>query len=264
MVDDRVAHGEGKRDDLLRLLMETSDPETGQHLDRQQVIDETLTFLGAGHETTAHGLTWMFCLLAQNPAATTRLHNELDTVLNGRTPTADDDLPWLGACFKEAMRIYPPVWRIPRLATEDDVISGYRIPRGTRVMFSIWTTHRDPAVYPDPTAFHPERWLGDEPAARPRHSYLPFGGGRRACVGQGFAMLNAHHPRRDDGPALRLRDHDDRARQVRGIDHATTHRRSTHARAQTTHLTPRARPSPSRTPALSTPPAWGHVRRRNR
>jgi cytochrome P450 len=193
LVDDRFQHGHGDRDDLLRLLMQTPDPETGQTLDRDQVIDELLTFLAAGHETTAHGLTWMFWLLGQHPAASARLHEEVDTVLCGRIPTAEDaeSLPWLEACFKEAMRIYPPVWHIPRLAAQDDEISGFRIPQDTRVLISIWSTHRDPAVYDEPEAFRPERWLGDAPAERPRHAYLPFGGGRRACVGQGFAMLNA-------------------------------------------------------------------------
>ncbi len=193
LVDERLINGHGDRDDLLRLLMDTPDPETGECLDRQQVVDEVVTFIAAGHETTAHGLTWMFYLLAQNPQANERLQAELDDVLGGRIPTAADAeaLPWLEACFKEAMRIYPPVWHLPRLAAEDDEIGGYRIPKGTRVLFSVWTTHRDPGVYEDPTAFRPERWLGDEPASRPRHAYLPFGGGRRACVGQGFAMLNA-------------------------------------------------------------------------
>lgn len=193
LVDDRIANGHGHRNDLLRLLMETEDPDTGERLDRQQVVDEVITFVAAGHETTAHGLTWMFYLLAQYPEANARLHAELDEVLAGAAPTAEtaERLAWLTACFKEAMRIYPPVWHLPRIAAEDDEVVGYRIPAGTRVLFSIWTTHRDPDVYPDPTVFRPERWLGDEPSLRPRHAYLPFGGGRRACIGQGFAMLNA-------------------------------------------------------------------------
>lgn len=193
LVDERIEHGHGDRDDLLRLLMETVDDESGETLSRQQVIDEMKTILAAGHETTAHGLTWMFLLLSENPDALAKLHEEVDTVLEGRPPTAADadELPWLAACFQEAMRLIPPVWHIPRLATEDDVLGGYRIPAGTRVLVSVWSTHRDPAVYDDPTAFRPERWLGDAAKERPRFSYLPFGGGRRACVGQGFAILNA-------------------------------------------------------------------------
>lgn len=193
LVDERITNGHGERDDLLRLLMETVDDDTGERLSRQQVIDEMKTILAAGHETTAHGLTWMFLLLSENPDALARLHEEVDTVLDGRRPTAEDaeNLPWLAACFQEAMRLIPPVWHIPRIAAEDDVINGLRIPAGSRVLVSVWSTHRDPKVYDDPTEFRPERWLGDAPKERPRFSYLPFGGGRRACVGQGFAILNA-------------------------------------------------------------------------
>jgi cytochrome P450 len=192
-VDDRIDNGHGDRDDLLRLLMETVDDETGDRLDRRQVIDEIKTFISAGHETTAHGLTWMFLLLANHPDALARLHEEVDQVLGGEPPTAEtaEQLVWLAACFQEAMRIYPPVWHLPRLARNDDVLCGYKVPAGTRVLVSVWSTHRDPSVYPDPESFRPERWLDDAPKSRPRFSYLPFGGGRRACVGQGFAILNA-------------------------------------------------------------------------
>lgn len=192
-VDERLENGHGERDDLLRLLMETVDDETGEALDRRQVIDEMKTFVAAGHETTAHGLTWMFLLLSQNPAALAKLHAEVDSVLGGSAPNAKDadSLTWLAACFQEAMRIIPPVWHLPRFAKGDDVLCGYRVPAGSRVLVSVWSTHRDPAVYEDPLEFRPERWLGDAPKERPRFSYLPFGGGRRACVGQGFAILNA-------------------------------------------------------------------------
>ncbi|MBO9533638.1 MAG: cytochrome P450 [Solirubrobacteraceae bacterium] len=195
LVDERLLNGHGDRDDLLRLLMESTDPDSGEGLTRKQVMDEVKTLVAAGHETTAHGLSWMFHLLAQCPEAERRLHAEVDAVLGTGTvltvEVVDEQLGWTAACFKEAMRVIPPVWHLPRRAAVDDVIGGYRIPAGARVLPSIWATHRDPAVYADPTVFRPERWLGDEPRLRPRFSYLPFGGGRRACVGQGFAMLNA-------------------------------------------------------------------------
>ncbi|MEH3053250.1 MAG: cytochrome P450 [Patulibacter minatonensis] len=190
VVDRRFALGQGDRDDLLRLLMESEDPDTGERLSRAQVDDELRTFVAAGHETTAHGLTWMLYLLAANPDARARVERELDDVLGGAAPTAEE-LPYFTACFQEAMRLYPPAWVIPRTAVQDDVVGGCRIPKGTDVFVSVWATHRDPAVYPDPEVFDPARWLGDAPKGRPRFSYLPFGGGRRACVGQGFAMLNA-------------------------------------------------------------------------
>ncbi len=193
LVDERMAQGRGERRDLLGLLLEAEDESDGTRLNRQQVIDEMATFIAAGHETTAQGLSWMFLLLSNHPQARERLHAELDDVLAGDIPTAEsvENLTWLMACFKEAMRLYPPVWVVPRMAAKEDVIAGYRIPKGASVAVSIWSTHRDPAVYPNPKQFLPERWLGDEPDERARFSYLPFGGGRRACVGQGFAMLNA-------------------------------------------------------------------------
>lgn len=193
IIDDRLRNGHGDKDDLLRLLMEAEDEGTGERMDRQQVLDELLTFVAAGHETTAHGLAWMTYLLSQHPEARERMEAEVDEVLGDDMPTAEDcdRLPWTTACFQEAMRLYPPVWHVQRVAIEDDVVGGYRIDAGTLMMVSIWSTHRDPKVWENPAGFDPRRWLGDAPKERPRFSYLPFGGGRRVCVGQGFAMMNA-------------------------------------------------------------------------
>ena len=191
--DDRLAHGPGDSDDLLRLLMEATDEQTGERMDRRQVLDELLTFTAAGHETTAHGLSWMYYLLSQHPAAREQMEAEVDEMLGGRVPTNDDveRLPWTRACFEEAMRLYPPVWHVQRVPIEDDVVGGYRLPAGTLVFVSIWSTHRDPNVWENPAGFDPRRFLGDAPKQRPRFAYLPFSGGRRICVGQGFAMMNA-------------------------------------------------------------------------
>lgn len=193
LIDERLAHGHGEREDLLKLLMEAQDEETGERMDREQVLDELMTFLAAGHETTAHGLAWMYYLLSQNPEARERMEAEVDAVLGDRVPTAEDaeQLPWTTACFEEAMRIFPPVWHVQRVAIADDVVCGRRIPAGALVLVSIWSTHRDPKVWPNPAGYDPRRWLGDAPKQRDRFSYLPFGGGRRICVGHGFAMLNA-------------------------------------------------------------------------
>jgi cytochrome P450 len=193
IVEDRVRNGQRDYDDLVRLLMETVDDETETRLSTRQVIDEVKTFIAAGHETTAHGLTWMFLLLAENPDVRARVYAEVDDTLNGRRPTAEDvdQLPLLQAAFLEAMRIYPPVWGIPRIAAEEDEIAGFRVRRGSRVMISIWSMHHDPSTFEDPLQYRLERWLGDADKERPRLSFLPFGGGRRACIGQGFALLNA-------------------------------------------------------------------------
>jgi cytochrome P450 len=191
--DDRIANGHGDSDDLLRLLMEATDEETGERMDRRQVLDELLTFTAAGHETTAHGLSWMYYLLSQHPAEREQMEAEVDAVLEGRVPTNDDveNLPWTRACFEEAMRLYPPVWHVQRVPVEDDVVGGFRLPAGTLVFVSIWSTHRDPGVWDNPAGFDPRRFLGDAPKQRPRFAYLPFSGGRRICIGQGFAMMNA-------------------------------------------------------------------------
>jgi cytochrome P450 len=193
IVEDRIANGQRDYDDLVRLLMETVDEETGTRLSTRQVIDEVKTFIAAGHETTAHGLTWMFLLLAENPEVRERVHHEIDTVLQGRRPTAEDveRLPLLQAAFLEAMRIYPPVWAVPRFAAEEDQVGQFRIRRGSRIMISIWSMHHDPRVFPNPMEYQLERWLDGADKQRPRLSYMPFGGGRRACIGQGFALLNA-------------------------------------------------------------------------
>jgi cytochrome P450 len=191
--DDRLANGHGDSDDLLRLLMEATDEESGERMDRRQVIDELLTFTAAGHETTAHGLSWMYYLLSQHPAAREQMEAEVDEVLGGRVPTNDDveSLPWTRACFEEAMRLYPPVWHVQRVPVRDDVVCGYRLPAGTLVFVSIWSTHRDPGVWENPAGFDPRRFIGDAPKQRPRFAYLPFSGGRRICIGHGFAMMNA-------------------------------------------------------------------------
>ncbi|EHN10335.1 Cytochrome P450 [Patulibacter medicamentivorans] len=193
LIDERLTHGHGDRDDLLKLLMEARDEQSGEPMSREQVRDELMTFVAAGHETTAHGLAWMYYLLSQNPVARERMEQEVDETLGSDVPTAEDAerLPWTTACFQEAMRIYPPVWHVQRVALRDDLLGGYRIPAGTLILVSIWSTHRDPKVWENPAGFDPRRWLGDAPKQRSRFSYLPFGGGRRICVGQGFAMMNA-------------------------------------------------------------------------
>jgi cytochrome P450 len=193
LIDRRARAPLTRQEDLLGLLMAARDEETGEPMSRTQVRDELMTFIAAGHETTANALGWMWFLLSQHPLVREQLLAEVDDVLDGSSPGADaaDRLPFTKACFQEAMRLYPPVWHVQRRARRDDALGGHRVPAGSVVLVSTWTTHRDPAVWPNPAGFDPRRFLGDAPKTRPRHAYFPFGGGRRICVGAGFATMEA-------------------------------------------------------------------------
>lgn len=191
IVSSRLDRPDEEHDDLLGLLLAASDPETGKRMSRRQIRDELMTFLLAGHETTANGLAWMWYLLSSHPEARERMHAEVDAVLGDRTPGADDAarLPWTAACFQEAMRLYPPAWILERDAIGPDAVGGFEIPRRATVIISPYVVHRNPAAWKDPDVFDPERFLPGAAAGRPRSAYLPFGAGRRMCVGAGFAMM---------------------------------------------------------------------------
>ncbi len=179
------------RGDLLSVLLEARDPETGDAMTDEQLRDEVLTMIAAGHETTANALTWTFHLLGEYPEEDARLEHELDTVLAGRSPTLED-LPRLvhtQGVLKEALRLYPPAWTVARLAERDDALLGYLVPRGTHVFASIFAIHRNPRFWDTPNRFLPDRFTDAAERARPRHAYLPFGAGPHLCIGQPFAML---------------------------------------------------------------------------
>lgn len=182
---EKVVKGSGG--ELLDLLKE------GGGLSDDELRDEVLTLLLAGHETTAASLAWTFVLLSRYPAARERLENEVDAVLGGRDPRAEDvdRLPWTRAVLSEAMRLYPPAWTLERDAVEDDDIAGVPIPAGATLAIPPYLLHRNVEFWPNPEGFQPERFMGMGEAERPRYAYLPFGGGRRICVGAGFAMLEA-------------------------------------------------------------------------
>ncbi|HUQ71517.1 MAG TPA: cytochrome P450 [Planctomycetaceae bacterium] len=178
-------------DDMLSLLLDATDEETGRPLTDDQIRNELVTFLLAGHETTAGVLSWAVWMLARHPESERTLLAELQTVLGGRSPTGDDlpRLPYTNAVFQEAMRLYPPIWVIPRRATEADELCGYVVLPGTSLMMSPYVVHRDPALWNDPDAFRPERFLDATATTRPGFAFFPFGGGPRTCIGGGFAKL---------------------------------------------------------------------------
>jgi cytochrome P450 len=192
LIEERRGEGPG-RHDLLSLLLEARDEQTGGSLSDAELRDQVLTLLLAGHETTATVLTWTCYLLARDPDVQERLRDEVGQVLGTRTPTNADlpALPFTRMVLQEAMRLYPPFWLIERHATGDDVLSGLSIPAGSTLALCQYVTHRHPAFWEEPERFEPERFLPEKIAARPRYAYFPFGGGPRACLGAGFAMMEA-------------------------------------------------------------------------
>lgn len=189
LVDERRSNPESY-DDLLAGLMVAAQAE-GTTLTNADLRDQLVTFLAAGHETTANALTWTWYLLGRNPEARRRVAAEVDAVIGDTVPTADDvdKLSFTTAVLSESMRLYPPAWTIERDAVDDDVIGGYDIPAGTTVMTSPWVLHRRAKLWDDPLAFDPDRFLDERAERRDRLTYLPFGAGRRQCIGAGFAML---------------------------------------------------------------------------
>jgi cytochrome P450 len=174
--------------DLLTTMLGMRDEATGEGLGDEQLRNETITFLLAGHETTANALTWIFYLLSQNPGVEQRLREEADTVLGGRAP-ASEDLPrlvytkWV---VMEAMRLYPPIWIIERRVIHDDAVSGFHLPAGSSIVIAPYALHRHPSFWENPEKFDPLRFEHPPPDA-----YIPFGAGPRFCIGKEFAMLEA-------------------------------------------------------------------------
>jgi len=182
-----------RTDDLLSVLLRARDENSGTGMSDRQLRDEMMTLFLAGHETTAMALTWTWYLLSQHPSAEAQLHGELDRVLQGRHATAADlgKLPCTDMIVREAMRLYPPAAGFAREPIEDVTIGGYTVPAGSLVTVSTYALHRDARFFPDPGRFDPERFAAGWEDRIPRYAYLPFGGGPRVCIGNGFAMMEA-------------------------------------------------------------------------
>jgi cytochrome P450 len=189
IIDARIGAPHDEPSDLLDLLLAAGHDE--QPLTRAEIQDEVMTLVCAGHETTANALTWALTLLSRYPAAHERLVAEVDHVLGGRDPLAADvdALPWAQSVVSETMRLYPPVWHIERDAAQDDDISGVPVSVGDTIGISPYLLHRHPEFWPDPDKFDPQRFMPGSASTRPRYAYLPFGGGRRICVGAGLAQM---------------------------------------------------------------------------
>ncbi|MER5641775.1 cytochrome P450 [Kitasatospora sp. NPDC002227] len=194
---DRVLHGvigrrraagaERRGEDLLGLLLGARDAATGEPLPDQQVHDEALSFLLAGTESVSRTLAWAVHLLARNPEVATRLRQEVDGELAGRTAEFADleRLPYTRLLLHETLRLYPPGYLVSRASLADVRLGEYLIPAGSTVMFSYYALQRDPERFPEPERCDPLRW--ERPGAAGREAFLPFGLGAHGCLGEGFA-----------------------------------------------------------------------------
>jgi cytochrome P450 len=195
IVAERRAEGRidpSRRDDLLSMLLEARDEETGEGMTDKQLRDELVTLFLAGHETTAIALTWTFHLLAQTPRAEAILQAEVDEVLGERAVPAFDDLerlPYARMVAEEALRLYPPAYVFSRRSAGEDQLGPFRMPAGAHIVISPYALHRRPDYWPEPEAFWPERFAPGARTDRPKLAYLPFGGGPRICIGNSFAMM---------------------------------------------------------------------------
>jgi cytochrome P450 len=188
-----IASGGPVPRDILTLLLEANDPETGKGLSDIGVGANVITFIGAGHETTANALTWALYLVSQAPDIRDRLEAEVDEVLRDRPIEAGDvaRLPLVRAVMEETMRLFPPVPFMSREAIREDRVAGYKVPRGTLVVVAPWVLQRHRRLWTDPDAFDPDRFMPERRDAIDRFAYLPFGAGPRVCIGASFSLQEA-------------------------------------------------------------------------
>ncbi|EGJ77062.1 putative cytochrome P450 [Streptomyces sp. Tu6071] len=183
----------GDGTDALSRLIASVGEETDASTGRRRLRDELITLLLAGHETTASTLGWTCYLIDRHPEVRERLHEEAVEVLGDRLPSYEDlqRLPFTTATVEEVMRLYPPVWILPRQAQADDEIGGLHVPAGADVLVSPFTLHRHPRFWEAPEQFRPERFLPGARGDRPRYAHIPFGAGPRVCVGSSLGLMEA-------------------------------------------------------------------------
>jgi len=193
LIAQRRDHDHAYNDILSMLMSAESGEEPGKKLSDKQIHDHILTFLAAGHETTAIALVWTFYLLSQHPQVRIKLQEEIRSILAGREPTLDDlaKLPYLDWVLSESMRLYPPAWMQMRFVSKESELDGVRLPVGTLIILSQWVIHRRPDIWQDAEVFKPERWDPANEQQAPLGAYFPFGGGPRTCIGMPLAQLEA-------------------------------------------------------------------------
>jgi cytochrome P450 len=180
--------GAGAPNDLLTLLMSAKDPENGRGIADADVRANIVTFINAGHETTANGLTWALFLLSQSPEWRERAEAEAGSAFEADGSVATERCETLRAVFEEALRLYPPAAMLARQAIGADELAGVPIPAGAVITVSPYVLHRRRGLWDDPDAFDPSRFLGEARNRIDRFAYIPFGAGPRVCIGMAFAM----------------------------------------------------------------------------
>src|ERR671932_1512822 len=183
--------GEQPRGDLLDMLLDAEDVETGERMTDQQVLDEVKTVFAAGHETTANALTWTWLLISEHPEVGEKLKTELDAVLGGHLPTLSDvaNLRYTRQVFEEVLRLYPAVPVLIRRAVCPTQLDGCEIPAGSRVLISIYNIHRHPEFWEEPDRFEPERFSPEQVSSRHDLAYIQFGAGQHKCIGNNLALM---------------------------------------------------------------------------
>jgi cytochrome P450 len=180
--------------DFLQMLVDARDKESGAPMSERELIDEAMTLIVAGHETTASGLNWTWYLLSQNPEAEKLLHAEIDAADEKAAPglAEMEALPYTKNVCDEALRLYPPGWLLSRRTIAPDTLCGFPVPAGTDVLLCLYLLHRHPRYWKEPDAFRPERFDAAHEAERPRFAYMPFAAGPRHCIGETLALYEMY------------------------------------------------------------------------
>jgi cytochrome P450 len=181
----------GPEDDVMTTLVAAKDRDTGEGMTEKELRDEFMNLFAAGHEATGTALTWAWYLLDRHPEVAERLASESASVLGGRAPTAEDlpRLRYATQVFEETLRLYPPAWRLTRVAVGPDKLGGHDVVPGTIVTAISYVFHRHPAFWESPEAFNPDRFAPERAAGRHKFAFIPFGAGQHICIGNNLALL---------------------------------------------------------------------------
>ena len=190
IIDNRRKNNQ-KYDDLLDMLMDVRDEDTGEGMDNEQLKDEVMTIFMAGHETTAVALAYAFLAICENPDVDERLKKEADTIAlsNQDILSSIREQEYTGQIIHEVLRLYPPAWVVSRRAIEEDEVGGFYVPPKTDILMSPFAIQRNPDIWENPEKFDPCRFEKEKMKAMHRYAYFPFGGGPRLCIGDQFALM---------------------------------------------------------------------------